>query len=101
MQIINQSFTIDTLTNSIQNRITIDSFRTNISLLNKKNIIILKGNKRWLFDWINEFNTKGRLIYKLTLEDNKNIIQGLISIRIQADHVFVDLLETAYFNRNK
>ena len=69
MQIINQSFTIDTLTNSIQNRITGDSFRTNISLLNKKDIKILKGNKKWLFDWINEFNTKGRLIYKLTLED--------------------------------
>ena len=45
MQIINQSFTIDTLTNSIQNRITGDSFRTNISLLNKRDIKILKGNK--------------------------------------------------------
>ena len=69
--------------------------------MNKKDIKILKGNKKWLFDWINEFNTKGRLIYKLTLEDNKNIIQGLISISIQADHVFMDLLETAHFNRNK
>ena len=101
MQIINQNFIVDTLTNSIQNRITGDSFRTNISLLNKKDIKILKGNKKWLFDWLKELNTKGRLIYKLTLEDNQNIIQGLISISIQSDHIFMDLLETAYFNRNK
>ncbi len=101
MQIINQGFLIDTLTNSIQNRITGDSFKTNIVLLDKKDIEKLRGNKKWLFDWVKEFNTNGRFVYKLTLENNKNITQGLISISIQSDHVFMDLLETANFNRNK
>ena len=32
---------------------------------------ILKGNKKWLFDWLKEFNTKGRLIYKLILTNKK------------------------------
>ena len=46
----------------------------NSSTNTKKDIKILKGNKKWLFDWLKELNTKGRLIYKLTLEDNQNII---------------------------
>lgn len=58
-------------------------------------------NSKWLFDWIKESNTKDRFIYKLTLENNKAIIQGLVSISILSDHIFMDLLETAHFNRNK
>lgn len=54
-----------------------------------------------MFDWEKEAKTKGRYIYKLTLENNKKIIQGLVSISILSDHVFMDLLETAHFNRNK
>ena len=54
-------------------------------------------NSKWLFDWIKESNTKDRFIYKLTLENNKAIIQGLVSISILSDHIFMDLLETAHF----
>ena len=99
--IINQSFLVDFLTNSIQNRITGDSFETKIILLEKEDIKKLIKSKNWLFDWGKEAKTKGRNIYKLTLEDNITIIQGLISISILSDHVFMDLLETAHFNQNK
>ena len=101
INIINQSFLVDFLTNSIQNRITGDSFETKIVLLEKEDIKKLIKSKNWLFDWGKEAKTKGRNIYKLTLEDNLTIIQGLISISILSDHVFMDLLETAHFNRNK
>lgn len=98
---INQNFLIDTLTNSIQNRITGDSFQTNVVPFEKNDVKNLQSSNHWLFDWKQEFKNQNRHVYKLTLEKNKNIIQGLISITFQTDHIFMDLLEAAYFNRNK
>jgi len=60
--IINQSFLVDFLTNSIQNRITGDSFETKIVLLEKEDIKKLIKSKNWLFDWGKEAKTKGRNI---------------------------------------
>lgn len=39
----------------------------------------------------------------MTITNNPNIIQGLISISIESDHVFMNLVESAPFNmgRNK
>jgi len=37
-------------------------------------------------------------VYKLTIINNPNIIQGLISVSIERDHVFMNLLESAPFN---
>ena len=36
--------------------------------------------------------------YKLTIVNNPTIIQGLLSITIEDDYVFMDLLESAPFN---
>ena len=99
--IINQTFLVDSLTNSIQNRITGDSFDTKIVKVEIGEIKQIIKNNNWLFDWEKEAKIKGRNTYKLTIEDNSAIIQGLISISIMSDHIFMDLLETAYFNRKK
>jgi len=40
-------------------------------------------------------------VYKLTIAGNLNIIQGVLSIRREKDHVFMNLLENAPFNIGK
>ena len=44
-------FKIDKLTDSILNRISGDSFRTEISLLTKSDLKTIPKSKGWLFDW--------------------------------------------------
>ena len=83
MQIINQGFLIDTLTNSIQNRITGDSFKSNIVLLEKKDIEKLRGNKKWTkemcLDIIKKCNSKYEIkksnpvVYRIFRKNKWNI----------------------------
>jgi hypothetical protein len=96
-------FKIDKLTNSILNRISGDSFRTEISLVTKSDLKIVTKSKGWLFDWKYEFNHIDREVYKLTILDNPDIVQGLMSLAVKSDHVYMYLLESAQFNigRNK
>lgn len=94
-------FIIDKLTNSIQNVVTGDSFATDISLVtiaDLKNVI--KKNK-WQFDWKFEFKQPERDVYKLTIVNNQAIIQGLLSLEIKSDHVYMHLVESAPFNKGK
>lgn len=42
-----------------------------------------------------------RDIYKLTITNNPFIIQGLISLEVKEDHVYMHLLENAPFNRGE
>ena len=37
----------------------------------------------------------------MTINNNPNIIQGILSITIETDHVYMDLLESAPFNKGK
>ncbi len=94
-------FKIDKLTDSILNRISDDSFRTEISLVTKSDLKTIVKSKGWLFDWKYEFNQIDREIYKLTILDNPKIVQGLISLAIKSDHVYMYLLESAPFNIGK
>ena len=96
--IIHLDFVIDKLTNSILNTISGDSFPTEVSRLTKidlKNITIAKG---WNFDWKTELENDKRDVFKLTITNNPTIIQGLLSITIKQDHIYMDLLESAPFN---
>ena len=92
---------IDELTNSIKNQISGDSFSTDISRITK--IDLKKTTKRegWLFDWKLELKHPEREIYKLTIVNNQSIIQGLISLEVKPDHVFMHLVESAPFNKGK
>ena len=42
-----------------------------------------------------------REVYKLTIVGNPDIIQGLVSLEIKKDHVYMYLLESAPFNIGK
>lgn len=97
-KIIEQDFIIDRLTNSILNTISGDSFTTEISILTKNDLPNITKRKGWNFNWKSEFKNEITEQYKLTIVNNPDIIQGLLSITIEQDHVFMDLLESAPFN---
>lgn len=48
-----------------------------------------------------ELKDPTKVIYKLTIAENINIIQGLISIEDRQDHIFMHLIESAKFNKGK
>ncbi len=98
---IEQNFIIDKLTNSVKNTISGDSFQTEISTLKRSDLKTVTKKNGWNFNWKMEFNDFTREIYKLTIVNNPNIIQGLLSITIESDHVFMNLLESAPFNIGK
>jgi len=94
-------FIIDKLTNSIENVNSGDSFPTEISLLNLDELKKITKKNGWNFNWKSEFKKPNNEIYKLTISNNTNIIQGLVSIEIKSDHVFMNLIESAPFNIGK
>jgi len=94
------SVEIDKLTNSIENAISGDVFDTEfhrLTNIHKKYI----SKSEWLFDWKKEISNKEREVYKLIIKDNPDIIQGLISLNVEDNYVFIHLVENAKFNRGK
>ena len=91
-------FWIDDLTNSIRNRISGDTFQTEVSRLTKKDLKNTTKKTGWNFDWSTELANNTREVFKLTIVNNPMVIQGLISVTIENDHVYINLLESAAFN---
>lgn len=98
---IGLDFIIDKLTNSIENVVTGDSFATDISILTQQDLKTASKTNGWMFDWKSEFKKPQRDTYKLTIVNNSTIIQGLISLEIRTDHVYMHLIENAPFNKGK
>lgn len=98
---IGLDFFVDKLTNSIGNIITGDSFKTDISVVTQADLKFFTKKNGWLFDWKNELKEPARDIYKLTIVGNPTIIQGLISLEVKIDHVYMHLVESAPFNKGK
>ena len=91
-------FEVDFLANSIRNTVSGDSFRTEVLRLTKADLKQITRKNGWNFNWRTELNDNSKEVYKLTITNNPNIIQGLISFTINTDHVYMDLLENAPFN---
>jgi hypothetical protein len=98
---IELDFEIDELTNSIRNIISGDSFQTDITRITKLYLKTIKKKNGWLFDWKVELHYPERDVYKLTIVNNQSIIQGLISLEVKSDHVYIHLVESAPFNKGK
>jgi hypothetical protein len=94
-------FIIDKLTNSIENVITGDSFNTDIALLSSSDLKNITKKNGWVFDWKYELKQPQREVYKLTIVNNPDVIQGLISLEIEETHVYMHLIESAPFNKGK
>ena len=98
---IGLDFIVDKLTHSIENTISGDSFPTEISILTKEDVKLTTKRNDWVFNWLLEYKQPEREVYKLTIVNNPKVIQGLISLQIKSDHVYMHLLESAPFNKGK
>lgn len=94
-------FEIDKLTRSIENAISGDSFQTDISYLTKNDLKQVSKKNGWLFNWKSELSHNNREVFKLTIQGNPNVIQGLVSFTIEDDHIYMHLIESARFNKGK
>lgn len=92
---------IDRLTNSIVNTISGDSFPTDVHPLAKADLKIVTRKNNWLFNWAREFKLTDRQVFKLTIRNNPEIVQGLVSISDYKDHYYLHLIESAPFNFGK
>jgi len=84
---IEQDFIIDKLTDSILNTISGDSFQTEVSRMTSIDLKNVTKQNGWNFDWKLEFKDLQKEVYKLTIINNSSILQGLLSITIEQDHV--------------
>jgi hypothetical protein len=95
------NFIVDKLTNSIENVVTGDSFSTDISMVSTADLQLISSKHGWVFNWKDEFKQPERDVFKLTIVNNQTIIQGLISLEVKEDHVYIHLIESAPFNKGK
>lgn len=94
-------FIVDRLTNSIQNTISGDSFQTEVSRFTLKDCKQTTKRNGWNFNWKLELNNDRNEVYKLSIVNNSKIIQGVLSICKEEDHLYMNLLENAPFNIGK
>ena len=98
---IGLDFEVDKLTHSIENVVSGDSFTTDIALVTNIDLKAITKKNKWQFDWKLEFKQPQRDVYKLTIVNNQSVIQGLVSLEIKTDHVYMHLVESAPFNKGK
>jgi hypothetical protein len=98
---IQLDFIVDKLTNSIQNTISGDSFPTEVARFTFKDSRHTTKKNGWNFNWKAELENELNEVYKLNIINNSDIVQGLLSIRKENDHIFMNLLENAPFNIGK
>ncbi len=91
---------IDKLTNSIENIQTGETFGTEVARLTEADLKLIHKSD-WSFNWKKEIKDANKEIYKLSTVSNPGIIQGLISIEYKQDHIFMHLVESAFFNKGK
>ena len=82
-------FIVDKLTNSIQNIISGDSFATEVLRLTKTDLKQVTKKNGWNFDWKVELADNTKEVFKLTIPNNPSIIQGLLSLTLEPDHVYM------------
>ena len=98
---IGLDFEVDKLTNSIENIVTGDSFATDITIISIADLKTVTKKNGWQFNWKFELKQPEKDVYKLTIVNNQSVIQGLISLEIKSDHVYMHLVESAPFNKGK
>lgn len=94
-------FEVDHLTNSILNCISGGSFPTDVLLLSKDDLKQILKKTGWRFNWKNEMAQPDREVYKLVITIDHSVLQGIVSLTVKSDHVFVHLIENAPFNYGK
>jgi len=94
-------FKIDKLTHSLEDVTSGDIFLTEVLPLEKADLKNITKKSGWKFDWKAEFITTEKQVYKLILQNQPKVIQGLICLTNETDHIFMPLIETAPHNFGK
>ena len=95
-------FHIDKLTHSIEHRTSGLSHDTKVSSISKDDLKLVLKKNGWLFRWKDEYAEESREVYKLFIaDDDDQTIQGMISIEVMLDHVYIHLIENAPHNRKR
>ena len=89
---------IDKLTNSVELVATGDVFNTIVMRATVADKHLIR-QKDWLFNWHKEIGRANREVYRLMIENNPDIIQGLVCVEDKGDHIYMHLIESAAFNR--
>ncbi len=90
---------IDQLTNSIIHTVSGDTFETICQPISKADLKLTLKKNGWLFSWKHEFKQEDRVVYKIVTEQEPKIIQGLVSLNDQEQHIELELIESAPHNR--
>lgn len=91
-------FVIDKLTNSIENSVSGEIFDTVITQITDSKQI---KKAEWAFNWQVEIKDISKQVFKLTTTNNPTVIHGLIGLTDKGDHIFMDLIENARFNKGR
>lgn len=89
------------MTNSITNVVTGDSFATEVSVVLLNDLKVVTKSTGRQFNWKTELKDPRKEVYKLSIVNSPKIIQGVISLEVKSDHVFMHLVESAPFNKGK
>ena len=103
-QIINEmqlDFEIDKLTCSLEDTQTGATFLTEILPLERGDLKVISKKLGWKFNWKTELIATEKQVYKLILQKDPKIIQGLICFEKKSDHVFMSLIEASPHNLGK
>jgi hypothetical protein len=93
-------FEVDKLTNSIENTLTGEVFETEI-VRQIDEMILRSRTRNWAFDWVYELNQSEREVFALIKKGDSSVYHGLLSLTDKFDHTFMDLLESAPFNKGR
>ena len=94
-------FEIDKLTHSVEDASTGDILSTDILPLDRADLRDITKKSGWKFNWKIEFDAIEKQVYKLILQNKPEIIQGIICLTHERDHIFIQLIETAPHNFGK
>ncbi|MCG2616983.1 hypothetical protein LZZ85_21985 [Terrimonas sp. NA20] len=97
---LQNSFIIDKLTNSIEEVKSGENFDTEVLSITKEDLKILLKKNGWRFNWKNEFRQADHKLFKLAIKNN-DVIQGMISIQCLKDFIEMHLIEVARHNFGK
>ncbi|RZJ87060.1 MAG: hypothetical protein EOO60_12625 [Hymenobacter sp.] len=92
---------IDKLTNSIEQVATGEVLQTLVLATMANDLKTTTKKNGWRFDWRKEARQPRRNVFKLEAVDNPSIVQGLVSLEIEVDHVYLHLVESAPINQGK
>ena len=92
---------IDKLTHSLEDTTTGDILLTKVLPLDKADLRVLTKKLGWKFNWKTEFIAPEKQVFKIILQQQPDIIQGLICFEKKRDHLFMPLIETAPHNLGK